>query len=354
LQADAYRAALEIAKLGPTKDIERQSALKEYAAKNNLNVTFDNAGAPSFSVNQPNLAAVTAAGAYPKQIESDIQLRQQSALADFKAQLDAANKRLEQIGQAQFTFHPSISPQTGLPGYTSGLGQPMTAPGGQPVTSENPYKDFQLKEIGSQNDAADKARNYRQLADDFVANYQNINKPGYGADTMQGWRKMAQQIGQYAGVAMPQLAQGTSSYEAAKFIGQQLVAAATKDLSPRAALGLVEQINRVKLSPEITPQGVERMRNMIYATTQEPIDRGTFTSQYYNSPQGALRNDAQTAFNGQYPIEGYGLIANGANPKYVSQLRQIANSGDAQKLQAARTWFDGYYGPGASVKVLGR
>lgn len=249
---------------------------------------------------------------------------------------------------AGYNFHPGVDPNTGLPGYVNSLGQPLTAPGNKPIVSENPFKASQDAEIKAQNDKAADARKLRQTMDEFVAQYNNVSDPGYRQDELQAMRKVAQQLFTITGNPVPDsLAKTTSAAEAANYISQQLIAAASKEMSPRAAQQLVNMIARVKPSIEITPQGIANMKNIIYAMTQEPIERGQFTSQYYapGSP-GVLRRDAQDAFNQSHPIGVYSAMAEGRIPaKALLYLR------DNPKLAPQ---FDAKYGPGSAASVLGR
>lgn len=282
--------------------------------------------------------------------------------------------RAEAAIKAGFDLKPAFHPETGLPGYVNGLGHflEMEGPGarasagsgaagqnvpaGQPIVAENPYKTEQEAQRKDSNAGLETARNMRRLADDFVSEYAHINDPGYGQNRIQNLRKIGQQVFQLSGVPVPEsLASTTSATEAANFISQQLVAQAAKEMSPRLAQQLVQQINQVKMSPTITPEGITKIHKLIYGATQEPIDRAQFVSDYYNGNTpagnaGRMRNDAITQFASQYPSTSYNVIANGPfgpleNAKAVEVLRKNPGSREA---------FERRFGPGSAAMVLGQ
>ena len=174
---------------------------------------------------------------------------------------------------------------------------------------------------------------------------------------MQDFRKMMQQAGGITGVQPSEaLMKTTSAGEAANFISQQLVAAAAKDMSPRLAQQLVQQINQVKLSGQITPQGVDKIYKMIYAGTQENQDKQQFMNEYYNGMHpdygngGRFRNDAEYQFNKTHPTSAYGFIA---NSKYAPDVTIQAIEKLRKDPQAAPS-FDEVFGAGSAKQVLGR
>jgi hypothetical protein len=258
---------------------------------------------------------------------------------------------------AKYNLHPFVDPETGLPGYVDSAGHPVKGPDGKPVIASNPYlaqQEAQQKEASTN---AASGRHTRALADEFVAAYKDIQNPGAGQNRMQDFRKMMQQVGTITGVQPSEaLMKTTSSGEAANFISQQLVAQAAREMSPRLAQQLVQQINQVKLSGQITPQGVDKIYKMIYAGTQENQDKQKFMNEYYNGTHptfggaGRFRNDAEYQFNALHPASAYSFMANTPYPpqdtvQAIELLRKNPNTAPA---------FDAHFGEGAAKQVLGR
>ncbi len=266
--------------------------------------------------------------------------------------------------KAGFDLKPAIDPKTGLPGYISATGKFLTVEeGGPSAVASNPYLPEQTKQREAADTAAETARHQRLLADEFVDNYKNINKPGYGAAGMQNFRKMMQQAAQMTGIEVPEsLAKTTSSAEAANFISQQLVATAAHEMSPRLAAQLVQQINAVKLSPTITPEGVDKVHKIIYGTTQEALDRQKFIRDYYNGnvelkpgeagsgDAARMRSDAPTEFSLRHPTTAYSLIA--SSPFPASETARAVEI--LRKNPSASAAFNARFGDNASAKVLGQ
>jgi hypothetical protein len=295
----------------------------------------------------------------PGTVETDAAKAAAVAKATAEAKITAS--QAEAAIKAGFDLKPAFNPTTGLPGYVNGLGhflalQDAGAGAGAPIVSENPYKAVQEAQQKEANTSLDTARNMRRLSDDFVSEYSHIKDPGYGQQGIQKLRKIGQQIFQLSGTEAPEaLTNTTSATEASNYIGQQLVAQAAKEMSPRLARQLVEQISAVKLSPTITPEGVSKIHKVIYGATQELIDRAKFMADYYNGATDAgdaarLRNDAITQFDIRYPSSGYNVITNGPfgpaeNAKAVEVLR---------KNPGARDAFERRFGPGSAAMVLGQ
>lgn len=224
---------------------------------------------------------------------------------DYAAQGAGKVGTAQGIARAGTTLTTGVDKNTGLPVATSELNvlqgkQPSFSPG------PNPFFAGQQEELKGLRSNADDADQGLQLALQ-VQNAANGIYTGKGAGHLQDARKLAQAASRLTGVTLPDsINNDTSQFEQLKFAGQQLVAKASHNLSPRIAQNIYQQINAVKPGDATSVQGLRDIisKEIIPALGRQKAMFGA-TSDYYKA--NPMTNNAQAVVPGKLNIGDYAV-----------------------------------------------
>lgn len=169
----------------------------------------------------------------------------QMAVAGNQAGLDRETAREANFDKNRYDTVDGFDKTTGQPVSVS---RTALANGQAPnfVAGKNPYFDGQQAELKELRTSADSADNGLNLASQLVGAANGLYT-GKGSASLQSARKLAQSAAALTGTKLPDsLNNDTSKFEQLQFASQQLVAAASHDLSPRVAQQIYNQIAAVK------------------------------------------------------------------------------------------------------------
>jgi hypothetical protein len=209
------------------------------------------------------------------------------------AETGAKNKVLE-----------GVDPRTGLPTTAT---EYDVAHGVNPnFVKSNPYFKSQQDELKTLRDDAQIADNGLILAQEIM-NAANGVYTGKGAETAQDIRKIAQAMSSVTGVPLdPSWNENASKIEQMKYAAQQIVAAASHDVNPRAAAMIYKAIEGVKPGEASSMQG---LRDIIAGQIVPALSRRkalfNATSDYYR--QNPMRNDATSVVGDKNPLSNFAV-----------------------------------------------
>lgn len=214
-----------------------------------------------------------------------------------------ARAQAEEAGKNKVTT--GFDPKTGLPAATTEYAATHDNPSNV-APGTNPYFPDQQKELGTLRANADDADQGLQLALQ-VQNAANGIYTGKGAGHLQDARKLAQAASRLTGVTLPDsINNDTSQFEQLKFAGQQLVAKASHNLSPRIAQNIYQQINAVKPGDATSVQGLRDIisKEIIPALGRQKAMFGA-TSDYYKA--NPMTNNAAAVVPGKVNIGDFAV-----------------------------------------------